>query len=442
LTDCGVSTAQPVVMPLLRLFQAFAGGLPTLYDGQDLLNQWRVVEPAVGLPFMLLQITLVSSAAEQAQASKVRVAAAGISTALLFYIWFYYWTAAVSALLIALILDRPARPTCAAILGIGVVGGAPSVAEGLMTKARLDPQALTRIGVFAPVPRFAFFLVPKAALLALVITGLWVWRRAGRECFYLWCLALAALALSNNHVVSGMDLRAGHWRFVWGTALTMLVLLMAAQFLIDGLRMSNSVLAVVISAALIIETAAGLTLRTIEVERSVNTKRVLDRFMRFVPQAPPKLVALLPAGSVIAGDEDFYELASIVTGARPLAGYAAFLSLELNDRQWETREALNAHLKGLSEAQFRREAQSAARLYGWRQSAGEPQPLMVEAAMMREFVRTEQVLQPETERLDVGYIALRPGHQGLAYLAHGWSLIQAGPYWQIWKREQAQQPQR
>jgi hypothetical protein len=189
-------------------------------------GQWRIIDPPVGMPFLLLQVFFVSAAVERPQSGSVPLAA-GISTALLFYVWFYYWSAAVAALAIGFVLDRSARRAYATILGIGLGAGAPAIIEGLITKPLLDPQALHRIGFFAPVPRLAFFLLPKAGLIALFVTGAWIWRKLTRD--GLWCLALAALALSNNHIISGLDLRAGHWRIMWGTGLSILVFVMAAQ---------------------------------------------------------------------------------------------------------------------------------------------------------------------------------------------------------------------
>ncbi len=163
LVDCGVSTAEPLVIQAVRTFQTAVGRLPVLYDGQDLLGQWRIIDPALGMPFLLLQVFFVSVAVEKPQGRSVPLAA-GISTALLFYVWFYYWTAVVAALVVGFVLDRHARRTYAKILGIGLAAGAPAIIEGLITRSLLDQQAFHRIGFFAPVPHLAFFLLPKVGL--------------------------------------------------------------------------------------------------------------------------------------------------------------------------------------------------------------------------------------------------------------------------------------
>jgi hypothetical protein len=436
LVDCGVSTTEPFVIQAVRVFQTVTGRLPVLYDGQGLLGQWRIIDPAVGMPFLLLQVLLVSAAVERVQSRSVPLAA-GLSTALLFYIWFYYWTAAVAALAVALVLDRSARRSYATILGIGLAAGAPAIIEGLITKPLLNPQALHRIGVFAPVPRLAFFLLPRAGLLALFVTGVWILRKPTRDGLYLWCLALAALALSNNHIISGLDLRAGHWRIIWGVGFSILGFVMIAQLLRDNIRLSRSAMTLVAAAIVLAEVSTGAVLRTIEVERGINAQIVADGYQRFVSQSSLKASGILPVGAIIGGDEKFCGLVTIVRGTRPLAGYAAFLSLGLSDQEWEAREALNAHLEGLSEQDFRRQAIHLASGYGWGESANPQKSLMVEVGMMREFRKMEDPSELETEASGVSYVALQARQPDPEYLKHGWSLVEAGPYWRVWTKSEA-----
>ncbi len=436
LVDCGISTTEPFVMQAIRIFQAAAGRLPVMYDGQDLIGQWRIIDPAVGMPFLLLQVLLVSAAVERVQSRSIPLAA-GLSTALLFYIWFYYWSAAVAALVLALIVDHSARRTYAAILGIGFLAGLPPLVEGLITKSSLNLQALQRISYFSHVPRLAFVLLPRAGLLALLVTGVWIWRQPGRKGFYLWCLALSAVALSNNHIISGLDLRPGHWRIIWGTGLSILVLVMVAQVIHNNLAVSRSAMTIVIAAIMLAEVSTGAVLRIIEVERGINARVVADGYRAFVAQPRLDAPGLFPAGAVVAGDEEFCDLASIVSGARPLAGYAAFLSPALSDQEWEAREALNAHLEGLSEPDFRKQAIHLARGYGWGESANPQKSLSAEVGMMREFRKMEDPSALEAAASGVRYVALQAGQPDPEYLKHGWSLVDAGPYWRVWTRSEA-----
>jgi hypothetical protein len=194
------------------------------------------------------------------------------------------------------------------------------------------------------------------------------------------------------------------------------------------------VLVTVASAVLLVEVAAGAALRAIEVNRSLNEKFVLNGYKKFLLQGPSKAQQLLPVNSVIAGDEEFCDLASIATGVRPLAGYAAFLSLGVDDQEWESREALNAHIEGLSEREFRSKARDARRPYGWGESADRQRAAMAEAGMMQEFARMEGDPRPWIKAFGVSYVAIQATEPDPDYLKRGWSLIEAGPYWRIWRK--------
>jgi hypothetical protein len=92
-----------------------------------------MIDPAAGIPLLILQIFFVSVAAESPQ-SKTSVALAGLSTVLMFYVWFYHWTAVVGGLIIAFILDRSARRAYVWTLAIGLVGGSPAIIQDFAPK--------------------------------------------------------------------------------------------------------------------------------------------------------------------------------------------------------------------------------------------------------------------------------------------------------------------
>ena len=107
----------------------------------------------------------------------------------------------------------------------------------------------------------------------------------------------------------------------------------------------------------------------------------------------------------------------------------------MDDREWELREALNAHLEGLTEQDFRSKARDAARDYGWGESADRQRAAMVEAGMMQEFARMETDPHPWIKTFDVSYVAIQATGPDPDYLKHGWSLIEAGPSWRIWRKD-------
>jgi hypothetical protein len=434
LVDCGILLAQPGFLQMVRTYQAAVGQLPTLYDGQDLLNQWRVIDPAVGLPVLLLQILLVSIVVE-GEKNHGALLAAGIATGALFYVWFYYWTAAAGALILAFVIDRRNRRSYAAIFGIAMLVGGPAIVAELLAKSRVNPDALRRFGVYAPVPRFGFFLLPKIALGLLVLIAVWIWRKPRREGLYLWCVAVAAIVASNNHVFTGLDLRAGHWRYVWGVGVSILIILMAARIVRYGLRARPAALAMLAAVVLLFEISSGLALRKIEVWNSINSTLERKNYIRFVAQTAANPLWSFPAGAVIAGDSGFCAFESIVSGARPLAGYAALISPDVSDRDWETRTALNARLEGIDERAFGAIADAAGRDYGWGESADPHVRERVTNGMMQAYARTGADLDAEISRFHVRYVAIPSTRSAPDYLKHGWRPIEPGPRWRIWERE-------
>jgi hypothetical protein len=113
------------------------------------------------------------------------------------------------------------------------------------------------------------------------------------------------------------------------------------------------------SAFALFELVTGTVLRVAEVDRAINARLLLDTYQKIEAQGLLKSPPLLAPNKVIAGDDSFCALASIVSGVRPLAGYAVFMSQSIDDNEWEIREALNARLEGLSLQSFQIQAVDA-----------------------------------------------------------------------------------
>jgi hypothetical protein len=56
--------------------------------------------------------------------------------------------------------------------------------------------------------------------------------------------------------------------------------------------------------------------------------------------------------------------------------------------------------------------------------------------MMREFRKMEDRSELETEASGVRYVALQARQFDPEYLKHGWSLVDAGPYWRVWTKSE------
>jgi hypothetical protein len=295
---------------------------------------------------------------------------------------------------------------------------------------------MRRIGIFDPIARLSVFLLPKVALLILAATAVWIWRKPRHEGLYLWCLALAALLLENNHLVTGMNLTPGHWRYVWGPALGILFLTMLAQLIGKPSSLTRPAATAAMALAVLLEVGIGITLRTIEVTRSLNGNRLLNGYSNYIEQTRVSGPQPLPIGAVVAGDEAFCNLATIFNGTIPFAGYPAFLSLSLTDSAWEFREALNARLLGLSESEFQQQAVDAGRRYAWGQSADPRKDSQrVEKDLMRAYAALDNPPDRLIDNFDIGYIALPAARSDPDYLKRGWTLSVAGPVWRIWTRK-------
>jgi hypothetical protein len=209
---------------------------------------------------------------------------------------------------------------------------------------------------------------------------------------------------------------------------------MLAQLILDKWPLTGPLPTIAISAFVLLELGIGIALRTIEVTRSLNGNLVLAGYENYIEQnqiiRPPPLAA----GAVIAGDEAFSNLAAIFNGTIPFAGYPAFLSLSLSDSAWEFREALNAHLLGLDEVEFRQKAIAAGRRYAW----GESDPRngqKVEQDMMHAYAELDNPSDLLINKFNIRYIAAPVARPTPDYLKRGWTLLVAGPVWRIWAKE-------
>jgi hypothetical protein len=241
-----------------------------------------------------------------------RIALAGITFGLLFYVYFYFWTAALGGLILAFILDHEKRRLYLNCLWIVLVPGAPILLHQMHLRAASVPDAPPRKSYFLPVRRFSYLMIPKVATLWLIVTAIWIWVRGRLDVLCLWCVAIAALALANSHLIIGMDLQTGHWRMVWGPATELLVILGTVELLSSRFG-SASALRWIAAGAMAAFFVSALYLQRIETLKMDEAQRTIEAYAKFEP-AEANLRTLEP-GSVLAGRVPLCELA-IRTRAR------------------------------------------------------------------------------------------------------------------------------
>lgn len=119
-SDPGFVGGQPWFRQAQITAQVLSGRIPAdLLDNRPQIHrEWRVITPAISLPFLLAFAWLLSRAREAP--SRGRIVASGIAYGLLFHVYFYFWTAATVALGLLALVDRSKRRVA---LGTGVLGG-------------------------------------------------------------------------------------------------------------------------------------------------------------------------------------------------------------------------------------------------------------------------------------------------------------------------------
>ena len=166
LSDYGFAAARPLTTQLQMLASAlwFHPRGPVVIPW-GLLLQWRIPDPGLNLPFLCFQIVALARAREQP--TRLNVWLSGLAFGLLFYVFFYCWTMAMTGLSIAFLLDRGARRVYGATLCIGSVIGLPQLLYGIHLNHLLSAEAMRRFGLFTPAPRFYESTVPALSLLAV-----------------------------------------------------------------------------------------------------------------------------------------------------------------------------------------------------------------------------------------------------------------------------------
>ena len=163
----------------------------------------------------------------------------------------------------------------------------------------------------------------------------------------------------------------------------------------------------------------------------------LRNYTRYKAQRLDPAVTPLVARATVAGDDAFCELAAVAEDQWVLSGEAVPRSFAVDNEQWESRAALNAYLVGIDRAKFEKAARVAADLWFWENPKREGE---VTAAFMRRYDEVVQAPDRFIAEFGVRYVALEAEGPQMAdrhidHLRAGWTMLQRGPYWQIWERE-------
>ncbi|HEX5269552.1 MAG TPA: hypothetical protein VFW33_03645, partial [Gemmataceae bacterium] len=323
----------------------------TLPTQVHLMPQWRILNPGLSLPWLLLYLGCVARAV--GAPAWWRTALAGVAFGLLFHVYFYLWTAAGLGLLLTTALDRPRWKTYCAIGGIGLGLGAPALWQTFAMRRACGTEWLLRQDKFLPVGHFAELLWPRLPLALLAACLVWVWWRR-HDLAYLAGLAAGGFVLLNQQLFTGLQIENYHWKFAYGPALALLTLLACVG---AGVPASRGGRAARTAAWFVVPivVVSGLGFRVLEATRGGEAARITGAVGAYREQRPAGCVPPLRPNTAVAGDPDFVVTASILEDTRPLDGYAVLVSPTVGDAEWDTRAALDGVLRGLSRDEFRRE---------------------------------------------------------------------------------------
>lgn len=429
LSDYGFAAARPLSSQLQMLASALwihPEGLVAIPWG--LLLHWRVPDPGLDLPFMFFQIVTLARARERP--TRLNLWLSGIAFGVLFYVFFYCWTMAMAGLSIAFVLDRGARRAYAVTLCIGGAIGLPELLHSIHLSYLAPAEAMRRFGLFTPAPRLYQETVPVLSVLAMAAVALWIWKSKRFDLVYLWSLVAGGILLSRSRVISGIFFHEYHYDWLWTPIRLALVLIVVLSIANARLRW-RPIAASLCWAAIVLYFAGGAYLSAICVTRTWSGVAEVRNYTRYKAQRLAPAVKPLAAGATVAGDNGFCDLAAVAEDQWVLGGEAVPISMATDDDQWEFRAALNAYLLGTDRKDFESAARIAAGRWFWESPQRQPE---VVAAFMRKYDEVAQAPDRFVARFGVRYVALAADETQSAYLREGWTMLQRGPYWQIWER--------
>jgi hypothetical protein len=434
LSDPGLCQGVPFVRHASRLLQFAAAAPDTLFSGGHWMHlEWRVVSPATTMAYLIVLLWAVQRA--RAVPTRGRIAFAGLTYGLLFYVFFYYWTAVGLALLLALLLDTGRRGIYFHTGWIGGLLGLPAVYSDFLLKQRIAPDWFLRCDRFLPIGRFTELELPKEILLVMVLGLVWsLFRR--RDLLFVWSLGTAGLLLANQQLVTGLQIENYHWAYVWGPAFSCWLLLAIAEAFGDYCKWSRTARVTLVVAGFT-AFGIGMGIRAVEATRSVdpvhNASMLAAYHAEFSCARPPEFLAT----GVAAGDSDFLDLAAILDNLRPLSNWFTYLSPSLSDAELDERVALNDLLQGIERAGFESRQRAFFESFPMGLCKRDPArvPIRV-AARVAAYDRLRADLPAALERFAIRYVALRTGNRP-DYLTRDWTPLILGPTWDVWERTAA-----
>jgi hypothetical protein len=434
MTDIGINSCSLISKHFVTATNIAVGNLGTLLQtNPKLLNQWRIITPGMSFVYLLAHVWLLRLALIKPTRSRIILAA--ISFGLLFYVYFYYWTAATVALLIGLLIDGTHRKTYLITGILGIIIGLPQLIFNFLIKNSSNKEWLPRNDFFLPIPHFSEFLIPKLALFFIFVTFFWVFFKR-RDLIHIWALAASSILLTNHQIFTGLQIQNFHWNYCYGPFLSFLIIVFAIE-LVSAINFYKKPLLLGGIAISSLYLTTGLWLRSIEVMQTKESVQLTNNYHRYYKQRFKNSNLPLQSRAVIAGNKEFIDFAVIMENQRPLSGYLVDLSPAVDNAQWDARIALNSYIEGKDRDSFilQQRAELTTNQFGpWKRDQ-----LKFEERIQNRLKYFDEIIADPLKafkKFQVKYVALSYNTKKPTYLQVGWKLLQNGPYWQIWEKQQ------
>lgn len=433
LTDSGWLQTRPFVRQWTILASiAFHRTGELFAHNPSIHHEWRIISPVGILPFLLLYLWALRRSVEQP--SPTKLICSGLAFGVLFYAYFYYWTAVGSALVIGLVVDRSRWRAYFHTGWIGALIGSPELAQMLFMRNRLRSGWMQRNDEFLPIPRLSEHGHFLLSAFLVVITFVIVWRFC-KQLLYLWSLCAAGFLMIHQQLFSGLQMQNYHWAYVFCPCMILLLVFLVIDWLPHAgprARMVSAVLAI----AVLLNAGVGVYLRALEAVRTRDSLHYSRGYHDFAQQHDGAGCQSLMVGAVTAGTDDFVQYAMIVDHVKPLAAeYPVIWSPLVSDSDLDHRIALNAYLSGASRDAF--EAQQNWEMehlqYGVELRHPEKRADRIASRMMW-FDQVASNPQAAIDSFQVRYVALPADTPKPATLGSDWVQVQSGPTWEVWQR--------
>jgi hypothetical protein len=431
LGDAGTIGGRPILETLKLVPHWLAGTVRG--DMASEYGQYRVVSPLLNFPWLFL--VLLGFAAGSRSLPRALLAGLGLGICILIY--FFFWTALVGALGLYLLIhlgiwlkDRSNRAAfvearfALVVLAVGVLVGGYQIGVNAVTfadPAYRAPLDRTSLGYHVPPgdPLRTHYLVATWAFAELAVGAVAIWRTRHRGLGLLWLLALCGYLLKNSAIVTGLEFENYHWNFIQNSIGS---LVLFASLLLLAPRLRWPLLALGVGLALF----AGLW----RAHESRTAKEAVEHSRRLKELAPlAEALGQLSPDHTLAGPS-LVDDALLLSRCGQLyqSPHTAHRSL-IDDAEVHERHALNAWVRGLSEAEYA-EAAGDAHFSMTKSPRPEWQSDAVKEARLKAFRALEaRGTVPERHRplallTPTGNIPVRGG---------SWRKLASSPEWGLWE---------